>query len=489
MSGGSEKYKNLFDKIDQLTKNDPEFRKELWKRYGEGDVVEKIKNIEKYLGLDFSLDKIDSIIDYSYIEDEYVRCQLISDNREMLRFRYGTRNHKIDFLEFCRYAHMQAEMLVNYYFDKEYNGDIEKIVECLKKNNPKARFSGYETKVSSISYITKCIAIKNIFSFDWLKGIDLDNLAAARNIQSHRSTDTFQIDLSYREKIKSSNLPLNYEKDDFVIKKIKEDDTLKNIYETKYNNEEYKNYKIHLWISKQPYDSVIEALRILSEKISAKVLDMDEIKAFEKKEEEISHGYDIKEDGAFIDEWTVTEVSALEQCDKNILREVVTTVSELETGISACFYLKKGGRFYIPMDRDAKVGIGDVLDMDKIKIKTLEKRGEKISRVSYDIKEVKTASIDECAEIDNDEKWKVVAIKHLETPEDVKRAEWCQGKFGLSLKVYLKAGGYFFIGVSSHSSITKATIIDWDNFDLLFLEKGKESINRLCLRGEISLDE
>ena len=33
------------------------------------------------------------------------------------------------------------------------------------------------------------------------------------------------------------------------------------------NDEKYKNYQINLWISKQPYDSVIEMLKILAEKI------------------------------------------------------------------------------------------------------------------------------------------------------------------------------------------------------------------------------
>jgi hypothetical protein len=83
----------------------------------------------------------------------------------------------------------------------------------------------------------------------------------------------------------------------------------------------------------------------------------------------------------YAEEWAETSVNALEQADKDILREVVTTESEYV--ISACFFLKKGGRFYIPMDRDSKVGIGEVLDMDKIKVKTLERSGETINRVCY----------------------------------------------------------------------------------------------------------
>lgn len=87
------------------------------------------------------------------------------------------------------------------------------------------------------------------------------------------------------------------------------------------------------------------------------------------------------------------------------------------------------------------------------------------------------------------ESWKVYAIQELSTPDDVRSAEWSQGEYGLSLKVYLKAGGFFYLEVSTHSSISKSTPVNWDTFDLLFLQKGDEYIERICLRGEASLDE
>lgn len=261
MSGGREKYKNLLDKIEQLTNTDPEFRKAMEERFGQNSIyLNKIKQIEKYLGLDFSLDKIDSIIDYSFVDNEHVRLQLISDNREMLRYRYGTRSHKIDFLEFCRYAHMQAEMLVNYYFDKQYKGDIDKIAAAINY-----QYKTETTTLSSINYISKCIYIKKKFG---IKGSNLENLAKARNIQSHRSVGNVEIDLSYVEVIKKSGLYLNRDKDDFDWFKIQTDAGQNNIYNSLYNkNEEYENYRINLWISKQPYDSVIYTLKILAEKI------------------------------------------------------------------------------------------------------------------------------------------------------------------------------------------------------------------------------
>ena len=59
MSGGNAKYKNLLDKLDQLTQNDPEFKKELGKRYGGGDVVKNdiSKNIEEIRDMWYEVDK------------------------------------------------------------------------------------------------------------------------------------------------------------------------------------------------------------------------------------------------------------------------------------------------------------------------------------------------------------------------------------------------------------------------------------------------
>jgi hypothetical protein len=72
--------------------------------------------------------------------------------------------------------------------------------------------------------------------------------------------------------------------------------------------------------------------------------------------------------------WNVKSVDKLEQADKDAIKNVVTTSSDY--GISACFFLKRGGQFYIPMSRDANVGVGEVLDVDKIEVITLEKDGE-----------------------------------------------------------------------------------------------------------------
>ena len=121
-----EKLKTTINKIVQLSKQNLEFDTELRRALGIGTSAnsvlssdKRIEHIEKYLGLDYYVDNQKSIIDYSFIQEPEVRAQLISDNREMMRFRYGTRYHAISFDEFCRYAHLQAEMLLNYFYDKK----------------------------------------------------------------------------------------------------------------------------------------------------------------------------------------------------------------------------------------------------------------------------------------------------------------------------------------------------------------------------------
>ena len=66
------------------------------------DDTPSLKRISSYLSLDYELDDKD-FPDYSFIDEDPVRESLLADFREMLRYQYGTRSHKIDFPEFCTY--------------------------------------------------------------------------------------------------------------------------------------------------------------------------------------------------------------------------------------------------------------------------------------------------------------------------------------------------------------------------------------------------
>ena len=57
------------------------------------DDEKSLAKIEKYLGLDYNIDKFVPLIDFSFITDEYTRECLNADYREMLRYRLGSRGH------------------------------------------------------------------------------------------------------------------------------------------------------------------------------------------------------------------------------------------------------------------------------------------------------------------------------------------------------------------------------------------------------------
>lgn len=50
-------------------------------------------------------------------------------------------------------------------------------------------------------------------------------------------------------------------------------------------------------------------------------------------------------------------------------------------GMSVCFYMVAGGQTYVPVSRDSICHVGDVVDVTKAKILTLEKDGETINRI------------------------------------------------------------------------------------------------------------
>ncbi len=142
----------------------------------------KISLIQKYLSIDLS-----KIIDYSGFE-EPSKEQLFRDCLEMGRFEKGTPNHKIDFGEFCRYAHLQAEEMVNYFFNKRSNSNINEIDHLIKDKVANYRPTRIPAEVHHINYTYKLLAFKSISSLN-KKSVDiLWFLNEFRNEQSHRNS-------------------------------------------------------------------------------------------------------------------------------------------------------------------------------------------------------------------------------------------------------------------------------------------------------------
>lgn len=265
--------KATIDKILQLCAQRPEFNKELRRRLkmessssiNKEDA--KFSNIEKYLGLDYYVDTLSSTIDYSYIGDNPVKLQLESDNREMMRFRYGTRYHTISFKGFCHYAHLQAEMLLNYYYHTINNGDLESIKSHIKQYNPSAQGVDNASSLASIPYSVKLWA----FNYETKIQCDhLDNIRKVRNELSHRSIAEEKLEISkYQDYLRNLGFLLkpkgwinqswkNYEKD------------MEHIYDSEIkHSEKYKIYLYRIWYISTPYESIVFSLNTLSQKISS----------------------------------------------------------------------------------------------------------------------------------------------------------------------------------------------------------------------------
>lgn len=227
-----EKLKSLLERVVKLSTQNKEFGEALRRELGVATIVvpdkienDDILNIEKYLGLDFYIDSKNSTVDYSFIDEEDVRDQLVSDNREMMRYRYGTRSHKIDFPEFCRYAHMQAEMLINYFYEKKDKNDFNEIKKHIRKYNEKAIISDKYTKITDITFSVKWFAFSREYNLKKIS-YNINFIRLVRNEISHRNRATNG------------------------------------------DNEDPKTMKFHEWCQSEPFDSIIESLKIVAKTIN-----------------------------------------------------------------------------------------------------------------------------------------------------------------------------------------------------------------------------
>ena len=226
---------------------------------------ESLKRIEKYLSLDFEIDE-KIFPDYSVIQDEEARAHLNADFREMLRYQYGTRSHKIDFAEFCRYAHLQAEMLVNYYFEKKFGGNISQIVAAIQTYLPK--YNPYEglTKVSEIAFKTKLYYLRSVFNWS-ANGINIYlHTADVRNKQSHRSLMADKgLIRETEDKLKAAGA-WNAKAGAPIFKKNEEGVS---IAAAVVGQDVLNEYNFQVWYDRQPFGSIISGLKRLLENIAS----------------------------------------------------------------------------------------------------------------------------------------------------------------------------------------------------------------------------
>lgn len=191
MAASLESFRKLLDWIDRMVSvrgNEP-LRAELQRRYG-GVTAETrgVEEIERYLGLDYAVDTLPCRIDYTFVQSDnpVLYDQLVSDFREMMRNRYGTRYHKIDFDEYCKYAHFQAEALTNYFLKTVSDGELNQAKEFIKMHNPRFEYKPWMNTIESIPYQYKMWAICNASQCK-SEAFVLSDVADTRNAINHRS--------------------------------------------------------------------------------------------------------------------------------------------------------------------------------------------------------------------------------------------------------------------------------------------------------------
>lgn len=77
---------------------------------------------------------------------------------------------------------------------------------------------------------------------------------------------------------------------------------------------------------------------------------------------------------SYAGKYIVKSVEAMSEEDKALVREAVVMTSQF--GLSCCFMMKAGNMHFIPMEKDAPVDPGLVLDLNHLRLVTLSKDGE-----------------------------------------------------------------------------------------------------------------
>ena len=226
----------------------------------------RYSQIERYLGLDFKLDEANTIADYSYVKDDFIRNQLVCDNREMLRYRFGVRSHKVDFNEFCRYAALQIEMLMYYYYNSQFE-TLDMIKNDICKYYSKANLDNYKS-FEAIPFFAKTSSYCAKFGFK--KKTIIDNIREIRNDQSHRSDQKTEEDFVSKMTKSLKMFPL-YQNGKINFDKLSKDTEKYSIFKSMFEKDYYR-YLYVLWKKQQPFDEIIETIQLLANDVKSHLL-------------------------------------------------------------------------------------------------------------------------------------------------------------------------------------------------------------------------
>jgi hypothetical protein len=77
---------------------------------------------------------------------------------------------------------------------------------------------------------------------------------------------------------------------------------------------------------------------------------------------------------SYAGKWSVKSVESMSAEDIAMVSSAHVVNSQY--GLSCCFMMKAGNMHFIPMDQNCTTAPGEVLDLNKVKVITLEKQGE-----------------------------------------------------------------------------------------------------------------
>ena len=78
--------------------------------------------------------------------------------------------------------------------------------------------------------------------------------------------------------------------------------------------------------------------------------------------------------------WTPKATHHFDEKEKSAVDRA--EIRQGEFGLSVCFFMKQGGRGYIPLDNQSTASVGDMVNLDKCHVVILEnKEGHTIKRV------------------------------------------------------------------------------------------------------------
>lgn len=220
------------------------------------DDKKSLAKIEKYLGLDYNIDKFVPLIDFSFVADEYTRECFNADYREMLRYRFGSRGHKIDFSEYCRFAQIIAERALNILYSNEI--DFETIKNRLIRFNTSAKIDNAKT-LKDISFSVKLWSFCTEYKLKSIKQT-LDSVREVRNMKSHGQISTEDDETWFQgvyQQFKKCGFPLRSDGtvDWYTLKNEKPD--LWEYYQKEIQNTvAHKRYIQIAWQREQPFDEI-----------------------------------------------------------------------------------------------------------------------------------------------------------------------------------------------------------------------------------------